>query len=416
MIASAYRHIRRSYWRRIKGKPFFSLDQARCHWIDTPSKLRRILPRLLKEKELAIDTETNSLYAYQERVCLVQIGTYDEDFIIDPLAFPNPEELGVLNEISSNPRIEKIFHGSDYDISGLRRDFGLEWENIFDTYLAARYLNYDKVGLMDLVAGYFGIYLDKTLTKFNWAIRPIPDAELNYAREDVRYLIAVKMILDQELHDAGIRDHIQTDFDRLSAKEFQERERDGFEFARIKGAVNLNPVQLRRLRELYDYREKKARSRDVPTFKVFSNQVLLDIARVASEDDFAALQQIKGLPGARRYQVIQELRSLLIRADHRAPIESIPTKEPAKRGGKKKKIAQPYFSRKRASDELKSWRQSRAGEKIHPNAVLPNAAIDALLQAEPQTREDLFSIPYLGASRIRDYGDEILAILKKCKL
>ena len=118
-------------------------------WVDTPDTFHRMLGDLTAQPRLAVDTESNSLHAYREQVCLIQFTTPSKDYVIDPLALP---DMGALGPIFSNPNIEKIFHASEYDLICLRRDFNFQFVNLFDTMHAARVLGYPYVGLDNLLA------------------------------------------------------------------------------------------------------------------------------------------------------------------------------------------------------------------------------------------------------------------------
>ena len=104
-------------------------------WVDTPARFKEMLSQVMGQPVVAIDTESNSLYAYQEQVCLVQISTIDKDYLVDPLALKDLSELSGLFE---SPDIEKVFHAAEYDLMCLMRDFGFQFNNIFDTMLAGR--------------------------------------------------------------------------------------------------------------------------------------------------------------------------------------------------------------------------------------------------------------------------------------
>ncbi|HEX7556050.1 MAG TPA: ribonuclease D, partial [Leptolinea sp.] len=106
-------------------------------WVDTPDALLNIAKHLGFLPIFAIDTESNSLFAYREQVCLIQISTETEDYLIDPLAI---HDLSALAPLFANPQIEKVFHAGEYDLICLKRDFGFEFNHLFDTMIAGRVL------------------------------------------------------------------------------------------------------------------------------------------------------------------------------------------------------------------------------------------------------------------------------------
>ena len=108
-------------------------------WVDKPAGLRAMLAHLRGEPALAVDTESNSLYAYQEQVCLIQISVPGADFLIDPLAL---HELPGLGALLGNPAVLKVFHGAEYDLAVLHRDYNFIVANLFDTMWASRILGW----------------------------------------------------------------------------------------------------------------------------------------------------------------------------------------------------------------------------------------------------------------------------------
>src|SRR5450756_1232142 len=116
-------------------------------WVDNAAQLEAMLQALLAQPIVAVDTESNSLYAYRERVCLIQFSIPKEDYLVDPLAGLDLSPLGTL---FANLQIEKIFHAAEYDVICLRRDFGFTFTNLFDTMIAGRVLGRTAVGLASM--------------------------------------------------------------------------------------------------------------------------------------------------------------------------------------------------------------------------------------------------------------------------
>src|SRR5512135_3627377 len=133
-------------------------------WIERPAALARLLDSLLQEPIIGVDTESNSLFAYQEQVCLIQFSTEMEDYLVDPLVLNN---LSVLEPVFASPAIEKVFHAGEYDLICLKRDFGFTFNNLFDTMLAARILGRPAIGLAAILEEEFGLQLDKRYQRAN---------------------------------------------------------------------------------------------------------------------------------------------------------------------------------------------------------------------------------------------------------
>src|SRR6266550_3138459 len=154
-----------------------------CEVIDTEQKLMAFLPALRAASWVAVDTEADSLHAYPEKICLIQIGTASGDELIDPLAAVNLAPL--LEALSGH---ELIMHGADYDLRLLERHHRFVPSSIFDTMLAARLLGLSQFSLGHLVEKYLGVKLEKGAQKANWALRPLTERMERYARNDTHYL------------------------------------------------------------------------------------------------------------------------------------------------------------------------------------------------------------------------------------
>jgi ribonuclease D len=168
--------------------------------ITTPNSWKTCLHNLQKESRLAIDLEANSMFAYREQVCLIQISIPEQDYIIDPLC---GLDLTGLGEIIANPAVEKIFHAAEYDLTLLKAEYGWELQNLFDTMWAARILGYSQYGLANILGNLFGVKLDKKYQKSNWCKRPLAPAQLIYAQLDTHYLLRLRDHLAQELRAGG---------------------------------------------------------------------------------------------------------------------------------------------------------------------------------------------------------------------
>lgn len=99
-------------------------------WVNTTESLSRMVNDIASQSRVAVDTESNSLHAFREQVCLLQFSTTRADYLVDPLIL---EDLDLLAPIFSDPKIEKVFHAAEYDLTCLRRDFHFDFTNLFDT-------------------------------------------------------------------------------------------------------------------------------------------------------------------------------------------------------------------------------------------------------------------------------------------
>src|SRR5262245_15126388 len=138
-------------------------------WVGTQDDLEAVLPALLAAPAIGVDTESNSLYAYHERVCLIQFSLPGRDYVVDPL---NLDALAPLYPLFADPAQQKVFHAAEYDVLCLRRDYGFEFANLFDTMVAARILGQTQLGLAALLEKYFGVTMNKKYQRANWGQRP----------------------------------------------------------------------------------------------------------------------------------------------------------------------------------------------------------------------------------------------------
>ena len=109
------------------------------------------------------------------------------------------DSLSPLSNIFSDSNILKVFHGADYDIRSLYRDFGFEVNSLFDTHIAAKFIGEKEIGLANLLHKKFKIAIEKKYQKMDWSKRPLPEAMLNYAVLDTCYLLSLKSDFEKEL-------------------------------------------------------------------------------------------------------------------------------------------------------------------------------------------------------------------------
>src|SRR4051812_35099094 len=182
-----------------RGLPFFlRLAKYIGEVIDTAEKLTVFVRMLQAATWVAVDTEADSLHAYPEKICLIQISTISGDNLIDPLAGTNIDP--VLDALSGH---ELIMHGADYDLRLLRKHHEFVPKAIFDTMLAARLLGLRQFSLSHLVENYVGLKLEKGAQKANWDMRPLTEKMERYARNDTRHLKPLADRLKDELQAKG---------------------------------------------------------------------------------------------------------------------------------------------------------------------------------------------------------------------
>jgi len=173
-------------------------------FVDTQEGLERAARELSKATVIGVDTEGDSFHHYKEKTCLIQFSDIERDYMVDPLAV---DDISILGDIMIDPKIVKIFHGVDYDVMCMNRDFGFEFRNLFDTMIAAQMAGHQKIGLADLINDYFGITIDKKYQRHDWAKRPLLQEHIEYARGDTHYILAIREFLIRELKAVGRLGH-----------------------------------------------------------------------------------------------------------------------------------------------------------------------------------------------------------------
>lgn len=253
--------------------------------IDTKEKLEALRDKLNLVKEFSVDLEHNETRSYLGLTCLIQISTRDEDFIVDP--FPIWDEVGILNEPFANPKILKVFHGSDNDVLWLQRDFGVHLVNLFDTYVAMKKLKYPKFGLAYLVSRFANVVLDKQYQLADWRARPLRKAMTNYAREDTHYLLYCYDMLREELLKQDVKDlaDVYSECTDLCAKVYKKPvfNPKGY-MIDIKFRFTLNSRQDYALTHLYKWRDVIARNEDESPQFVLPNHMLLALSESLPRD------------------------------------------------------------------------------------------------------------------------------------
>jgi ribonuclease D len=366
--------------------------------VSSARALNELARRLQDESLVAVDTESNSLFAYREQVCLIQFSTRAEDWVIDPLAL---HDLSPLAPLFADPNIEKVFHAAEYDIMCLKRDFGFTFANLFDTMLSARMLGRKAIGLGNMLEEFFSLRVDKRYQRADWSIRPIPMEQLRYAQQDTHFLPALHDILLAQLTEKGILPEAREVFVRLTEVAAASHTFDPDGYWRINTARDFTRRQMAILRELYLLRDDLARRRNRPPFKIFSDDTLVNTAKVAPH----SLADLVGIPGLNQGQ-IERYGHALLDAVERGEKAKLPPRPD--RGPRMDAATMARY------DALRDWRKARAAERgVESDVIIPKEALWALARTPPQSLGDLDQIPGLGPWKRDKYGDELVRLLAR---
>ena len=246
--------------------------------IDTEEKLEALLPALRAAPWIALDTEADSLHAYPEKLCLLQVSSEGVEALIDPLA---NLKLGPLLAIFQDHQL--IMHGADYDLRLLRKTFDFTPTAIFDTMLAARLLGCREFGLSNLVHKFLNVKLEKGPQKADWARRPLTPRMEEYARNDTRFLKALADILREQLQEKNRLKWHEEACQRLIEDCAVVKTPDPDQVWRIKGSYHLSPPALAVLREIWHWREKEAVAANKPPYFILQPDTMLTMSIAAVE-------------------------------------------------------------------------------------------------------------------------------------
>jgi len=368
--------------------------------VSTSESFQKTLECLIQSPRLGIDIEADSLYHYFEKVCLIQISSDSDTYIIDPLAI---KEIGDLAPLMSNRGVEKVFHAAGYDIFCLRRDYGFVFSNIFDTHAAAQLLGYEFLGLGKLMEELLSIHHSKRRQRDDWSRRPLDSSQLEYAAMDTHHLLELRDALEAELKQKDRLGWAQEEFETAAATERSCKEFDPEGFRRIKGNREL-PIQDQLvLRALYLSRDRAARKLDVPPFKVLTNSILIDLARKPPK----SVREMFDRPGVSR-RVARKFGFDILKTIEEAGQQDPSVLEVAVRSNWKP----PGRAAKLRLESLRLWRKQKAIELgLQVGVVFPANLLENLAAAPPADEEQLANLPGMRRWRVREFGAEILQLL-----
>jgi ribonuclease D len=361
--------------------------------------LASLLAQLAQQPVIAVDTESNSLHAYQEQVCLIQISIPGDDYLVDPLS---DLELDSLGRVFADPGVEKIFHAAEYDVMCLRRDYGWTFANLFDTMWTARVLGWPRSGLGNILKEQFGVRLNKRWQRHDWGRRPLSPEALAYARLDTHYLLPLRERMLTELREKGRLDEAREFFVQVAQSEPNFRSFDpDQDLWRVKGVWDLEPEVQAVLRELVIWRDDQARRRDRPVFKILNDHILVDLAQTRPE----SIEQMQNIQGLKSFHLRRYGREILKAVQRGARAKAPqPPPQPARPPNK---VLERY-------EALRNWRKHIAAQRgVDPDVVVSNASLWKLARRVPRSLEQLTKLDVLGPWKQRTYGEALLRLLHR---
>ncbi len=368
-------------------------------YVADAASLREMLDDLRGRRRISVDLESDSYHRYAEKISLMQIGDGENIYVVDPFAV----DLSEIAPLFAHRGTEKVFHDVDYDGRMILTFLGVKPAPIFDTMVAARILGKERIGLADLLGEYFGVPVDKGLQKADWSRRPLAREMLEYAALDVAHLIPLRRRLKEEIEALGRWGWAVEEFERLVLNLGPLPEKCAT-FARVKGARELTARQLAVLQALLDWREGRAKSQDVPTFKVIGTERLFKIA----EDPPRGRRELERMKVLTDRQLARFGAEIAVAVDGglkvpKAQLPCFPARERERRD----------FSAEKMLRRFKAVRDQRAQDLgLDPGFLLPNAALKAIARLKPAGLRELRESGLLKGWQMEAMGEALAACLR----
>jgi len=244
--------------------------------IESSAALASLCDELKTQDCIAVDTEFARDRSYYPHLGLVQIAGDGRIACVDPLAF---DAKPLLSELLFNDAITKVFHACLQDLEVLELTLGKKPCPLFDTQLASALMTEDhQISYASLVNEELDVHLPKSETRTDWLKRPLTTAQLDYAADDVRYLLSLYKQQLAELEALNRSEWMYEECDRLCTRLFNDEAEQWHSWGRVKGKERLRGIELAVLQSAAVWREQQAIARDWPRRRILPDDVLIQIA------------------------------------------------------------------------------------------------------------------------------------------
>jgi ribonuclease D len=368
-------------------------NSTNIQYINTPEQLATLCEQIKIEPWLALDTEFLREKTYYPKFCLLQIATPKWVACVDPIALPS---LDILFEVLYCPSIVKVFHSCRQDLEIFFQLTGKLPEPLFDTQIAAPLLGFqENPGYAMLVSSLLNVNLNKAHTRADWSKRPLIEAEIQYAADDVIYLCKIYQMMLQKLAELGRTDWLDRDFAELTNPDLYQVKPEQA-WLKIKGKNKLTGKQLSIVQALAEWREKTAQSEDRPKSWLLRDELLFDMAKLQPET-IGELAMVRGINERSVNRYGAELCQLITEAKNRSPIALNEKGRPAKKTQQQEAIL----------DILTALVRIRAEENsLNPMILATRKDLEVLLF------DDDNECPLLHGWRFKMAGRELIGLLK----
>ena len=297
--------------------------------IETTAALEDACTRLAQSDFITIDTEFLRETTFWPQLCLIQMASPTLEVLVDPLA--KGLDLKPFFELMANPGVVKVFHAARQDIEIIHHLGNLVPHPIFDTQVAAMVCGFgDSISYDQLVQRTTGAHIDKTSRFTDWSRRPLSDKQLEYALADVTHLRDVYAALKEQLEREGRAGWLTEEMAILeSAGTYDIHPDDAW--LRLKARLR-KPSELAILKFVAAWREREARSRNVPRSRVLKDDAIFEIAQQQPKDT-EALSRLRTIPkgwerSASGSAVVEAVNAALALPKSEMPHAPKPTRSP----------------------------------------------------------------------------------------
>ena len=369
-------------------------------WIDSPEKLHAFCTDEVRDV-LAVDTESDHFHAYRPQVCLIQVATPEATAFVDPLAM-DQAQMAPLLELFEDDGVEKLLHSARNDLGELDRDYGVDFRGVFDTQVAARFLDYQRNSLDWLLEEVCGVEPGPDFGRFDWTQRPLPDRALHYAEGDVVHLFELHRRFREELESLGWLEAFEQQCAHICrSTEHQLNPFDPEGWRGLRGVDKLDGRGRATARQLYLWRHELCLEINRSPVTFFSNSALIRLAKkrpISMEELEARSRVSKSLVEDHGREIVD-----VIRRAGEAPIPPKDVEDPRYRGSK------PTAEERARYKRLRSWRNETSRRLVIPGEfIATNATLKKIAANPPKTVEELGEFSAILAWHCELLGSEIL--------
>ena len=368
--------------------------------ITKESRLNQIVGGLLKEKLVAVDTESNGFFRYPERVCLVQLSSKSGCYLVDPLAVNAAEPL---SRIFRNSKVKKVLHSAENDIRVLDREWGINIINLYDTSIGAKFLGADRLGLSNIMDQFLQLKIekDKKVQRSDWGIRPLSEKALDYAALDVLHLVRLMDALIQKTDTLNRSSWVTEECQRIENVRYVKPDPPELSFLSAKGSSILDGRGLAVLRELVIYRETVARRMNRPPFRIISDRALVTMSG-KPDCDLAEVPDV-GPNVIRRFS--RGLNKAIEKGLGMAPVD--------RRSFKKRVIRKPTSDQTKNLKALRQWRNTQGSIlSLEPSVIWPTDSLIRLAR-QPASLEDELRSPEVRSWQVAEFKQSLVLTLSE---